>query len=161
MKKRINLIKGEGGRKALIYTLVLSVIAVAATISVARWKSFIGPVIIFLGFLPLVVLKLAGRKVRTTGADIIYGMLDTGIMGIFALTGASLAGIIGGIIGAGVGDSITDAFAGIFEGKTSELLRKRGIVEDRTPLSISMGKMSGCLLGFGTLITIVWTIIKI
>ena len=148
----------EGARMALTHCAILTVIIIAVTVTVARWKAFVGPVVIFLGFLPLIMLRVAGRKIRSTGADIVYGMMDTGIMSIFALAGASIAGILGGIIGAGIGDAITDAFAGIFEGKTSELLRKLGIKEERTPLSISMGKMSGCLIGFGVVVTFTWTI---
>ena len=51
------------------------------------------------------------------------------------------------IVGGAVGDAITDGFAGIFKSKVSEFLRKHGIDEARTPMSASMGKLSGCLIG--------------
>ncbi len=148
----------EGVLRALIHFVILTIVIITITGFVAYKKTIIGPILILSGLLPLVPLKLAGRKLRSTGADLIYGAMDTGIMSIFALTGAKLAGVLGGIIGAGVGDAVTDAFAGIFEGKMSEILRRHGIDENRTPLSISMGKMSGCLVGFGIVLTFAWTI---
>ncbi len=151
--------KKEGVLNALIHFVILTIVIIVVTGFVAYKKTIIGPILILSGFLPLVPLKLQGRKVKSTGADLLYGAMDTGIMSIFALTGASLAGVLGGILGAGVGDAITDGFAGIFEGKMSEILRKNGIDENRTPLSISMGKMSGCLVGFGIVLTFAWTVI--
>jgi hypothetical protein len=58
-----------------------------------------------------------------------------------------------------VGDAITDGISGLFEGKMAEWLRKHNIEEARTPLSSSMGKMSGCLLGVGIVLTAAWTMI--
>jgi len=40
-------------------------------------------------------------------------------------------------------------------------LRRHGIEETRTPLSASMGKMSGCLFGVGIVLTIAWSILNI
>lgn len=90
-----------------------------------------------------------------------FGAIDTGLLGIAALIGANFAGVLGAVIGGAVGDAITDGFAGIFEGKTAEFLRRHGIEEARTPLSSSMGKMSGCLLGVGIVLTIAWSILGI
>jgi len=105
--------------------------------------------------------ELSGRTITSTGADIIFGAIDTGILGILALIGASFAGVLGAIVGGAVGDSITDGFAGLFEGRVAEYLRKHGIEESRTPLSSSMGKMSGCLMGVGIVLTIAWSILRI
>lgn len=69
--------------------------------------------------------------------------------------------MLGAIIGGAVGDSITDGLAGLFEGKMAEYLRKHGIEEARTPLSSSMGKMSGCLIGVGIVLTVVWGLLGI
>ena len=78
-----------------------------------------------------------------------------------ALIGANFAGILGAIVGGAVGDSITDGYAGLFEGKMATYLRKHGIDEARTPLSSSMGKMSGCLIGVGIVLTIAWSLLNI
>jgi len=117
--------------------------------------------VILLGLIPLIPLKLSGRTVKSTGADIVFGMIDTGILGIAALIGASFAGVLGAIVGGAVRDAITDGFAGLFEGKVAESLRRHGIEETRTPLSASMGKMSGCLFGVGIVLTTAWSILNI
>jgi hypothetical protein len=43
----------------------------------------------------------------------------------------------------------------------AEYLRKLGIQESRTPLSSSMGKMSGCLIGVGIVLTVAWSILRV
>jgi len=121
----------------------------------------IGPVIVILGFMPWIPLKISGRSIKSVGADIVFGAIDTGFLGVAALIGASFAGILGAIIGGAVGDSITDGYAGLFEGKMAEYLRRHGIDEARTPLSSSMGKMSGCLIGVGIVLTIAWSIFDV
>lgn len=80
-------------------------------------------------------------------------------MGIAVLIGASFAGVLGAIVGGAIGDAITDGLAGIFEGRVAEHLRAHGIEEARTPLSSSMGKMSGCLIGVGITLTVAWSIL--
>lgn len=153
--------KKQGLFSASVSLLIISVIiisTVSLTIHNTRW---IGPVIILLGFIPWIPLKLSGRTIKSTGADIIFGAIDTGLLGVAALIGANFAGVLGAIVGGAVGDSITDSLAGIFEGKAAQYLRKRGIEEARTPLSSSMGKMSGCLLGVGLVLTIAWSFLGI
>ena len=153
--------KRHGFISALLSVAIISAIIVGAISLTIQSKKIIGPVIILLGFLPWIPLKISGRTIKSTGADIIFGAIDTGVLGIAALIGASFAGVLGAIVGGAVGDSITDGFAGLFEGQMAEKLRKRGIEESRTPLSSSMGKMSGCLLGVGIVLTMAWSIIGI
>ncbi len=153
--------KKEGIIYSLIHVLILSTVIISIISFFIYEKRIIGIVLIILGFLPWFPLKLAKRSIKSVGADIIFGMIDTGILGVAALIGANFAGILGAIIGGAVGDAITDGIAGLFEGKLAEILRKRGIEEARTPLSSSMGKMSGCLLGIGITLTIAWTIFRI
>ncbi|MFP3909403.1 MAG: hypothetical protein ACLFVX_06045, partial [Archaeoglobaceae archaeon] len=93
------------------------------------------------------------------GADIVFGAVDTGVLGVAALIGASFAGVLGAIVGGAIGDAITDGLAGIFEGRVAEYLRARGIEEARTPLTSSMGKMSGCLIGVGITLTVAWSVL--
>lgn len=150
----------QGMINAFISVIVISAVVIFAIIIVIRRLDIlaIGPSIILLGILPLIALKLSGRSVKSCSADIIFGAIDTGILGIAALIGASFAGVLGAIVGGAVGDSITDGFAGLFEGKMSQYMRSRGIEEARTPLSSSMGKMSGCLLGVGVVLTVAWSV---
>ncbi len=149
----------EGLISALVSLAIISIVLVATISSVIQNKKMIGPVMVIFGFIPWIPLILSERGIKSTGADIIFGIMDTGPLVIAALVGAEYAGILGAIVGSAVGDSITDGFAGVFEGKFSEYLRRQGIEEARTALSSSMGKMSGCLLGAGTTLTIAWTVL--
>ena len=58
-----------------------------------------------------------------------------------------------------VGNAITNGFAGIFEGYVAVKMRKLRIKDERTALSTSCGKLAGCLLGVGVVLTIAWTIL--
>ncbi len=151
----------QGIIAALVSAVVVSFIVIAAVAFVIYEVRYIGPAVFLLGFIPWIPIKLSGRTIRSTGADIVFGAVDTGFLGVAALIGAELGGVLGAVVGGLVGDSITDSFAGIFEGQASEYLRRHGIEEARTPVSASMGKMSGCLLGAGITLTLAWTIIGI
>ena len=151
--------KNQGFIPALISVSVIAIVIISVIVFTIYHTRIIGPVIIILGFVPWVPLKISGRPIKSVGADIVFGTIDTGILGIAALVGASFAGVLGAIVGGAVGDAITDGFAGLFEGKVAEHLRKYGIEEARTPLSASMGKMSGCLLGVGIVLTLVWSVL--
>jgi len=151
----------QGILAALTSALVVSVIVVAAVAFVIYHVGYIGPVVFALGLVPWIPIRLSGRTIRSTGADIAFGAVDTGFLGVAALIGAELGGVLGAVVGGLVGDSITDGLAGIFEGQASEYLRRHGIEEARTPVSASMGKMSGCLLGAGTTLTLAWTVLGI
>ena len=153
--------KKQGFIPALTSVIIISIVIISVISFIIYNTRLIGPIIILLGFIPLVPLKISGRTIKSTGADIVFGAIDTGILGIAALIGASFAGVLGAIVGGTVGDSITDGFAGLFEGRMAEYLRKHGIEEARTPLSSSMGKMSGCLIGVGIVLTIAWSILEI
>ncbi len=151
----------EGLAKSIISVITLSAVVISVVCFFIYNKVLLGPILIGLGFLPWIPLKISGRSIKSTGADIIFGIIDTGILGVAALIGANFAGVLGAIVGGAVGDAITDAIAGLFEGKVAEALRRYGIEEARTPLSSSMGKMSGCLIGIGITLTIAWTIIRL
>ncbi|PNX46296.1 MAG: hypothetical protein BV457_07955 [Thermoplasmata archaeon M9B1D] len=151
----------EGFIPALISVTIITIVIVSVMYFILNNNRLIGPVIIILGFIPWIPLKLSGRTIKSTGADIIFGAIDTGFLGVAALIGANFAGILGAIVGGAVGDSITDGYAGLFEGKMATYLRKHGIDEARTPLSSSMGKMSGCLIGVGIVLTIAWSLLNI
>ncbi|MBL7084550.1 MAG: hypothetical protein ISS43_00385 [Candidatus Omnitrophica bacterium] len=151
----------EGMGKSIISVVILSIVVTAVVCFFIYNKVLIGPILLGLGFLPWIPLKIYGRSIKSVGADIVFGIIDTAILGVTALIGANFAGVLGAIVGGAVGDAISDAIAGLFEGKIAQVLRRYGIEEARTPLSSSMGKMSGCLLGIGFTLTIAWTIIKL
>jgi hypothetical protein len=151
--------RNQGLIPALTCVTVISIIIISSISFTIYHMRLIGPVIIILGFIPWIPLRFFRRTIKSVGADIAFGAIDTGILGIAALVGASFAGVLGAIVGGAVGDAITDGFAGLGEGKVAQYLRKYGIEEARTPLSASMGKMSGCLLGVGFILTLVWSIL--
>ena len=151
--------RNQGFIPALVSVSVISVVIISVIVFTIYHARLVGPAIIILGFIPWIPLKFSGRTIKSAGADIVFGTIDTGILGIAALVGANFAGVLGAIVGGAVGDAITDGFAGLLEGKVAESLRKYGIEEARTPLSASMGKMSGCLLGVGIVLTLVWSIL--
>lgn len=152
--------KKQGFIPALTSVTIVSIVVVSSISFTIYNTRLIGPVIILLGFVPWIPLKISERTIKSVGADIVFGIIDTGFLGVAALIGANFAGVLGAIVGGAVGDSITDGFAGLFEGKVAEHLRKHGIEEARTPLSSSMGKMSGCLIGVGVVLTIAWSLLK-
>ena len=141
--------------------LVVSLVAVGSLALAISYKTLIGPTLLVLGLLSMAPLRLGGRTIKSCSADIVFGTIDTSFLGIAALIGANFAGVLGAIVGGAAGDAITDGFAGLWEGKVAQYLRKHGIREARTPLSASMGKMAGCFLGIGIVLTIVWTILRI
>jgi hypothetical protein len=63
-------------------------------------------------------------------------------------------GAAGAVAGGVIGDALTDSIAGFFEGHIAEWLRSRGFEESREAVTTSLGKMSGCLLGSGFVLTI-------
>ncbi len=144
------------GRKAL--ELGYMALVCTAVLAGAFWlladARRIGPLIGALGFLPLLAGRLAGVELKRMVPDLIFGALDTGLLTIPALLGASFYGVAGAIVGGVVGDALTDAIAGFFEGGVAEWLRRHGIEESRLPLSSGLGKMSGCLLGAGGVLTL-------
>jgi len=154
-------VKKESLVFGFLSVLVISLVAVGSLSLTISYKPLIGPTLLFLCLLSMVPLKLGGRSIKSCSADIVFGAIDTSFLGVAALIGASFAGVLGAIVGGVAGDAITDGFAGLWEGKVAQYLRKHGIREARTPLSSSMGKMVGCFLGVGLLLTIVWTIIGI
>ncbi len=148
----------ENTINAIISTIVIGTVVIYISFS-SLTKNYLGIIIFISGFLPWIPLKLSGRSIKSVGSDIIFGFIDTGMLGIGAILGGKFGGVIGAIIGGSVGDAITDAIAGIVEGKVSEILRNHGINEGRTPLSSSMGKMSGCLFGIGLVLTLFGNVI--
>lgn len=124
--------KKQGLIPAFTSVIIISIVVIGFVSFTIHKTKLIGPIIILLGFTPWIPLKFSG-----------------------------FAGVIGAIVGGAVGNSITDGFAGLFEGRMAEYLRKLGIQESRTPLSSSMGKMSGCLIGVGIVLTIAWSILRV
>jgi hypothetical protein len=114
----------------------------------------IGPVILALGSVPVAGLLLARRRLARALPDVVFGALDTGLLTIPALWGGLLFGVAGAIAGGVVGDALTDAVAGFFEGSIEEWLEERGIGASREAVTTALGKMTGCLLGSGLVLSV-------
>jgi hypothetical protein len=116
----------------------------------------LGPVVFLLGLVPLGALLLVGRRISGAVPDLVFGALDTGLLTLPAIWGGITFGVVGAVAGTVVGDAITDALAGFFEGHIAEWLRARGFPEAREAVTTSLGKMAGCLLGSGLVLSLAW-----
>ena len=140
--------------KKSFYVLIISIAVAILGIFLLRIHYPIGPVVLLLSLFPIAGLIISKRKIISALPDIIFGLIDTGLLTIPALAGGLFYGVAGAIAGGVIGDAITDSIAGFFEGSISEYLRSKGIEESRESVTTSLGKMAGCLLGSGFVLSI-------
>ncbi|KPK60768.1 MAG: hypothetical protein AMS21_09340 [Gemmatimonas sp. SG8_38_2] len=140
--------------KSASIVVPVALLVLAGGIAALQLRLPIGPVVLALGLLPLSVMLAAGRRLSAAVPDLVFGCIDTGLLAIPALFGGIVFGIPGAIAGGVIGDSITDGVAGFFEGYIAERLRSRGFEESREAVTTSLGKMSGCLLGSGAVLSL-------
>ena len=110
----------------------------------------IGYVLILLAILCLASLKLFKIKISSVMPDVIFGIIDNGILALMAVIGGEIAGVAGAVIGGVVGNAITDGIAGLFEGYWAETVSN----DRRTVVGSAVGKMAGCLLGAGVVLVL-------
>ncbi|MBS3165784.1 hypothetical protein J4444_01555 [Candidatus Woesearchaeota archaeon] len=146
---------------ASVTIILLTIIVLLFSYFFATTKWIIGPILIVLGIISLIPLSIFKIPIRILKADILFGMIDNGLLAIFALIGAELFGILGAIVGSVVGNAITDGLAGIFEGYGWQRIVKLKIKDKRTALTVAIGKLAGCLLGAGVVLTIAWSILNL
>lgn len=139
--------------KAVYVTLVGLPVALVG-LAMLEYQYPVGPMVLVLAVIPLAGLMLAGRRLAGAVPDMVFGAIDTGLLVIPALWGGLVFGVAGAIAGGVIGDALTDAIAGFFEGSIAEWLRGKGIEESREALTSSLGKMSGCLLGAGMVLSL-------
>lgn len=142
-------------RNLLLVGILCGVLA-ACTYGILRGGQLYGPFILAMTIIPLGMAMAARLDLKRLLPDVIFGVVDTGPLTFAALLGAASFGIAGAIIGSVIGDAITDGIAGFFEGSIAEWLRDRGIEESRSALGCACGKMTGCLLGSGTVLSMAW-----
>lgn len=135
---------------SILHVLTLCVVIFAISMFFVYSHSFIGLIIIILGIISLLSLKLFGIKLKSIQPDIIFGIIDNGILAALALFGGEIAGVAGALIGGVVGNAITDGIAGLFEGYWAE----RNKETERSTLGSSVGKMAGCLIGAGVILAL-------
>lgn len=139
---------------SILNILTLCIVIAAVSGLFVKNTQWIGFVLIILALLCIVSLIPFKIKLRSIQPDIVFGLIDNGILAILAIFGGHFAGVAGAIIGGVVGNAITDGIAGIFEGYSAEKLRIQLIPEERTMLKSAVGKMAGCLLGAGIILVI-------
>jgi len=138
--------------KELGWVGLVSLVLVVLTYFLLRDTRFYGPGVLAMAALPLAVAWFNGIRPTRMVPDLVFGGVDTGLLTLGAVIGASGFGIVGAVVGGAVADAITDAIAGFFEGSVAEWLRSKGIEESRTALGSACGKMTGCLAGSGTML---------
>lgn len=130
---------------SITHVLVLCLVIFVVSGEFIHQANLIGLVLIGLSLICLISLKFHKLKFVTIYPDIIFGVIDNGILAVMALFGGEIAGTLGAVIGGVVGNSITDGIAGLFEGYWAEKYE----TGNRTTLGSAVGKMLGCLLGAG------------
>jgi len=139
---------------SVLNILMLCLIIGAVSVSFIEDTRWIGLVLIILALLCVISLIPFKVDLKSVLPDILFGIIDNGILAILAIFGGHFAGVVGAIIGGVVGNAITDGLAGILEGHMAEKLRERFIPEERTMLKSAVGKMAGCLLGAGVVLAL-------
>jgi len=140
--------------KKASYVGILALLVAVIGIYCLQYRLPIGPIILGMSLIPLAGLLIARRSLLGAVPDVIFGAIDTGLLTIPALRGGILFGVAGAIAGGVIGDAVTDSIAGFFEGSIAEWLREKGIVESREAITSALGKMAGCLIGSGVILTI-------
>ena len=144
--------------RALISFIILSIIIIGVSSYFIFSNIWIGPIFLLLGILCLIFSKGVNIQIKSIYPDIIFGVIDNGILVFAAVIGGNLAGIPGAIIGGAAGNTITDGIGGLFEGYLAEHQRKFEIDNLRTAMSSMLGKMAGCLLGAGIGLILIYLI---
>ena len=139
---------------SVVNILTLCVVVLVVSSYFIYHTRFIGLVVLLLGILCLVTLIPFKVKISSVWADIVFGAIDNGILAVMAIFGGEIGGVMGAVIGGVVGNAVTDGIAGIFEGLIAETARAARISDKRTMLGSAVGKMSGCLLSAGVVLSV-------
>jgi hypothetical protein len=144
--------------RALVSFVVLSIVVIAVSAYFVLNNAIIGPAFLLLGVFCVIFSGFVKVNVKSIYPDIIFGMIDNGVLVFAAVIGGNLAGIPGAIIGGAAGNTVTDGIGGLFEGYVAEHQRKLEIDNLRTAMSSMLGKMTGCLFGAGIGLILVFLI---
>ena len=69
--------KKQGLIPAFTSVIIISIVVIGFVSITIHKTTLIGPMIILLGFIPWIPLKFSGRTIKSTGADIVFGVFDT------------------------------------------------------------------------------------
>jgi len=146
---------------SLISIIGFSIVLIVVCYFLLSQYKTIGLVLVFFGIIGIIFLKLITKRFIVLVADLTYGFVNGTLTAIIALIGAGIGGVLGAVVGALIGNAITDGISGMFEGEVAELLKKKGLHEERTPLTIALSKMVGNLTGSGIVLVFAWTILSL
>ncbi|MFK8067212.1 MAG: hypothetical protein AB8D52_03110 [Gammaproteobacteria bacterium] len=136
------------------YVALVSLPVAAIGILILQKNLPMGPIVLAMTVIPIMGLLIAKREVVSAVPDLIFGAIDTGLLTIPVLAGGITFGVAGAVAGGVIGDALSDGIAGFFEGSIAEWLREKGIEESRESVTTGLGKMAGCLLGSGLVLSI-------
>jgi len=153
MKKR--LYKGSI-IKALFSFLFLTILVIAVGAYFVFDKALVGPAFLGLGVISVIFLRIMNIRISRMSPDLIYGFIDNGVMVFAAIIGGNFGGVSGAVIGGVAGNTITDGIGGFAEGYISENFNHKKSENKRTALSSSLLKMTGCMFGAGTSLTLIY-----
>jgi hypothetical protein len=135
---------------SILNVLVLCVVIFSISTFFIYQVKLIGYILMILTSICLASLKLFKIKISSVMPDVIFGVIDNGILALMAVIGGEIAGVSGAVIGGVVGNAITDGIAGLFEGYWAETITD----DKRTIVGSAVGKMAGCLLGAGVVLVL-------
>jgi hypothetical protein len=144
--------------KAIGTLLVISILVVGFSIYFIYDEMLIGPAYLFLTLVVMGILRIFGIKLKAVYPDIIFGIIDNGVLIFTAILGGEFAGITGAVLGGAAGNTMTDGIGGLFEGRIAEKLKRDNFEQERNPISTMLGKVIGCLIGAGFGLILVWGI---
>jgi uncharacterized protein (DUF697 family) len=144
--------------KAIGTLLIISILVVGFSIYFIYNEMLIGPIYLFLASIVIGILRIFGIKLKAVYSDIIFGIIDNGVLIFTANIGGKFAGVAGAILGGAAGNTLTDGIGGLFEGKIAEKLKRNNFEQERNPTSTMLGKVIGCLIGAGFGLTLMWGI---
>ena len=144
--------------KAIGTFIIIAILVVGFSVYFIYDEVLIGPAYILMAFITVGILKIFGIKLRAVYPDIIFGLIDNGVLIFTAILGGKFAGVAGAVLGGAAGNTLTDGIGGLFEGKLAQKLKRDNFQEERNPISTMLGKIIGCLIGAGVGLILVWGI---
>lgn len=136
--------------------LVLSIIVVGVSMYLIYDNHLIGPAYLGIAVFSIFIMKVTGVDKKSVYPDIMFGIIDNGILIFTTVLGGQLAGVTGAVLGGAAGNTITDGAGGLIEGKIASKLKHDNYQEDRNAFTTMIGKVVGCLIGAGIGLTLIW-----
>ncbi|MCA9488044.1 MAG: hypothetical protein KC516_03735 [Nanoarchaeota archaeon] len=135
--------------KSITTLIIFSVAVIAAAAYFLFSEALSGVAFLILGLAGLGISSLVKIEMKSIYPDIVFGLIDNGILVFSAVLGGIYGGIAGAVIGGVAGNTITDGIGGIFEGIIVEKQKADKLKYDRNSFSTMIGKVIGCLIGAG------------